>query len=493
MSILKKLASDSAIYGLNSILGRAINFLLVPLHTRAFDKPAEMAIIIQLFSIVTFLNVIFTYGMETAYFRYANSKEYDSRQVYNTAQSGLLLTSFILAGVLILFAPFLIEWLGYPGQAQMVVWFAIIVALDAIVAIPFARLRQENKAKKYVAIRISSILINVGLNFLFLWFIKGKYDAGERNGIAAWYHPGLGVGYIVLFNLIANLIYIPLLWTELVRKFHFTINAALFKKMWEYGYPLLILGLAGMVNQQIDRNMLASYLPEGFYPGLSNKEVLGIYGNCYKLSVFITLATQSFRFAADPFFFSRAEDKKAPKLFAEVTKWFTIVCLIIGLAICLNLDALGYILGQNYRRGMGIVPFLVFGNIFLGIYYNLAVWFKLTDRTYFGTWITVFGAVLNIVLNYVLIPKMGFMGCAWAFAISCFAITALCYVLGNRYFPIPYELGKILMYMAVAIAIIWVNQFIQLPSKWLGIGLRSVFVLLLAGGVYWWERRPGRA
>jgi O-antigen/teichoic acid export membrane protein len=484
MSFLRKLASDSALYGLNSILGRAVNFLLVPLHTRAFKQPADMAVLIQLFSIVTFLNVLFTYGMETAYFRYANSPTHDTRRVYNTAQSALLVSSLALAGLMIVFAPFIINWLGYPGQAHLVVWFAIIIALDAIVAIPFARLRHENRAKKYVTIRLASILINVGLNFLFFWYVP-NHTSGFLQKI---YNPNLGVGYVVLFNLIANLVYIPLLWSELVSKFHFKIDRQLFGKMWQYGYPLLILGLAGMVNQQIDRNMLASYLPQGFYPGLSNAAVLGIYGNCYKLSVIIMLATQSFRFAADPFFFSKATDKKAPKLFAQVTLWFTIVCCIIALLICLNMNLLGLVLGANYRMGLGIVPFLVFGHVFLGIYYNLAVWFKLTDRTYFGTIITVAGAILNVVLNYLLIPHLGFMGCAWAFAISCFAMMALCYVLGNKYYPIPYHLLKICGYMMAAILLILLNNQVVLANNYMAFGWHFVLLSIYILAIYFIEK-----
>jgi O-antigen/teichoic acid export membrane protein len=496
MSALKKLASDSAIYGLNSILGRAVNFLLVPLHTRAFEKPADMAVIVMLYSLVTFLNIVYTYGMETAYFRYVNSPEVDSRKVYNTVQSALLISSLLFSGLIILLAGPIMGFLGFAGYEHLLVLMAVIVALDAIVAIPFARLRHERQAKRYVAIRLASILLNVGLNVLLLYYAKNLAEGGGKDSIAifvrSWYSPNHAVGYIVLANLLANAIYIPLLWPQLVAKFSLVIDKTLLLKMWHYGYPLLILGLAGMVNQQIDRGMLLAYLPENFYKGFTTNAAVSIYGNCYKLAVLISLATQSFRFAADPFFFSKAEDKKAPELFAKVSKWFTIVCCTIALVICLNIDLLGKIIGENYRIGLGIVPFIVMGNVFLGLYYNVAVWFKLTDRTLYGTYITLLGAAINVALNYVLIPQLGFMGCAWAFIISCFAMLAACYVLGNRYFPVPYQLAKILGYMLLTVLLIILNSLLPQYSLLPALAIHGTMLLGYMAVVYGLERKQGK-
>jgi O-antigen/teichoic acid export membrane protein len=489
MSFLKKLASDSAIYGLNSILGRSINFLLVALHTSVF-APEEQSITIMLFSYATFLNVIYTYGMETTFFRFASNSNENLNKTYNQSQSALLISSIGLSLVIVIFSNSILKLVGgKPDQIQLVYWFAIILALDAIVAIPFARLRLENKAKKYVAIRLGSVFINVFLNVFFLWFCRKIY-LGEmlpnlKPLISAIYNPALGVGYIVLANLIGNLIYIPTLWDELITKFKFAYDKVDFLKMWNYGYPLLILGLAGMVNQQIDRQMLYSYLPLGFYDGLNNDNndaIIGIYGSCYKLSILISLATQSFRFAADPFFFSKAEDKNAPTVFAEVTKWFTIFCCILWVGICLNLDVLGqlFIKREIYRTGLGIVPLLLLGNLFLGIYYNLAVWFKLTDKTKYGTIITLFGAGINIILNYILIPKIGYLGCAWAFMISCFIMTALCYWLGEKHFPVPYNLKSIVGYLGISALLIWLNSFIKISNIWVAIGYHGlIFILFL--------------
>lgn len=482
MSFLKKLASDSAIYGLNSILGRSINFLLVFIHTRAFI-PKETGIIIELYAIVTFLNVIYTYGMETTFFRFATKQQDDFNRIYNQSQSALLISSIAFSSLIIIFSKPIISFLGYPDQSILVIWLAIIVALDAIVAIPFARLRLENKAKKYVVIRLASILINVLLNVFFLWFCKNIYEEkmliGLKPAISSIYSPNLRVGYIVIANLIANLIYIPLLWDVLVKKFNFIFDKIEFKKMWDYGFPILVLGLAGMVNLQFDRIMLRHILPEGFYQGFDSESIVGIYGNCYKLSVLISLATQSFRFAADPLFFSKAKDKNAPTLFADVTKWFTVFCCILWVGICLNLDLISNIfIGKEFQSGIVIVPLLLLGNVLLGIYNNLAIWFKLTDKTKYGTIITLFGAGVNIILNYILIPKIGYMGCAWAFMISCFVMTALCYWLGDKHFPVPYNLKSIGSYLAGSALLIWLNSFIKINNIWAAIGYHGIIFIL---------------
>jgi O-antigen/teichoic acid export membrane protein len=489
MSFLKKLASDSAIYGLNSILGRSINFLLVPLYTYAFF-PNEQKVVILLFSYATFLNVIYTYGMETTFFRFASKDKLNHEKVYNLAQTVLLVSSLIFSLIIILFSEQIGQYLGGADTPKYVIWFSCILALDTVVTIPFAKLRLQNKAKRYVAIRMSSILINVFLNFFFLWFCKDIYEGKMLSSLKPFvitiYNHQLGVGYIILANLIGNLIFIPLLWNELVVQFKFYFDKIELQKMWAYGAPILILGLAGTVNQQIDRQMLYSYLPLGFYPGIntvSNDTVIGIYGNCYKLSILISLATQSFRFAADPFFFSKAEDKNAPSVFAEVTKWFTIFCCILWVGICLNLTLIGDLVLKKdiYKTGLGIVPLLLLGNLLLGVYYNLAVWFKITDKTKYGTYITIFGAVINIILNLMLIPKFGYMGCAWAFALSCAAMTALCYWLGDKHFPVPYNLKSILGYLVGSALLIWCNSFIKISNVWVSTGFHSLlFILFLA-------------
>lgn len=490
MGVLKKLASDSAIYGLNSILGQSVNFLLVAVHSAVF-LPGQMGIIIKLFSYIAVLNVVYTYGMETTFFRFATKDKDNFDDHYNQSQSALLLSSLVFSGLIILFAPVIATWLNYPQQTQLVVWVAMILALDNIVAIPFAKLRLQNKAKKYVAIRLGSVLLNVFLNVFFLIFCK-KIAENElfpslKSTFGWLYNPHIGVGYIVLANLLANLIYIPFLWKELVTQFKFRWHWPTFKAMWRYSYPLLILGLAGIVNQTFDRMMLESLLPTNFYNGLSNETVLGIYGNCFKLSVLINLATQSFRFAADPFFFSKAADKNAPELFARVALWFNTFCCALLFLIAANLDIIGpmFLKKPEYHSGLVVVPLLLWGNLLLALYYNIAVWFKIKDKTIYGTYITIFGAVVNIVLNIVLIPKMGYMGCGWAFVASTICMNIACYVSGLRYFPVPYPVLKMFLIAIATLACLYVNTFIESQSLIIKIvsriGIFAVFLAIVFG------------
>jgi O-antigen/teichoic acid export membrane protein len=326
MSALKKLASDTALYGISSILGRVINYALVILHTHVFTKPRELSTQIELYAAVGVLNILYTYGMETTYFRYAAKYKDRAEKYYNLVQTAILCSSILMSMVLILLATPTSKMMRYePGSQQLIIWLAIIIAIDAIVAIPFARLRLEKKAQKFVTVRMTNIIVNVGLNFFFLSFCKGIYDGKFlsvlKPSIDLIYSSNLGPGYIVLANLIANALFIPMLWQEL-RRYKFEFDSQEFKKLWVYAYPILIMGFAGTINVMADRLLLRHLLPNGFYPNHTTEDALGIYGSCYKLSIFMALATQAFRYAAEPFFFSKAEDRNAPALFAEIMKWF---------------------------------------------------------------------------------------------------------------------------------------------------------------------------
>lgn len=478
MSVLKKLASETALYGVSSILGRVINYALVGLHTKVFFA-GQMAIQIELYAAVGILNILYTYGMETAFFRYAAREKNKASDYYNLVQSAIIISSLLMSGLIYAFASPIINWFGYPNNDLLVRWLAIIVAIDAIVAIPFARLRLEKKAKKFVSVRLANIFINVGLNFFFFWFCKGiqddKFLLFLKPVFGSIYSPVLGVGYIVLANLIANAAFIPMLWRELTN-FKFKIDVAQFKILWVYAYPILIMGLAGTVNLMADRLMLKDFLPLEFYPHRTSKDALGIYGNCYKLSIFMALATQAFRYAAEPFFFSKAQDRNAPQVFAEVMKWFVIVCVAIWLAVCLNLDWISklFLRKPEYLEGLVVVPVLLLANLFLGVYNNLAIWFKLSDKTGYGTMITFVGMGITLLLNWLLIPYLGYMGCAITFLISCFSMTLLCYLLGQKYYPIPYNALKIMAYIASAGLLIWANNGIKISNTWVAFAYHSI-------------------
>ena len=452
MSLLKKLAGQAALYGLSSMLGRALNFLLVPFYT-AILFPAEFGAITEMYAYVAFLNIIYLYGMETAYFRFSTKEGFNERETYNNAQTLLLFSSALFSGALILFAQPLAEILQYPEKSSYIVWLSLILGIDAIVAIPFAKLRLEKKAAFFASAKLLNIFLNIGFNIFFLVVCRdisnGEYLTEYKNTIDAFYKTGMDVEYVFISNLLANVVMIPVLWKQFfIYRLRFDLKEI--GPMLKYAYPLMFMGLAGMVNEMLDRVMLKHILPENFYNGISNAEALGIYGACYKLSMFMTLAVQAFRYAADPFFFSQAKDKNAPELFSKVMKWFIIVCCFIFLFVSLNIDLFGLILRNSvYRQGLMVVPVLLLANLFLGIYYNLSVWYKLTDKTYYGTFISVGGALVTILGNMLLIPLFGYMGAAYATLFCYFSMAVASYVLGNKYYPVPYNLKSATIYIGI--------------------------------------------
>ncbi|MBX0334181.1 oligosaccharide flippase family protein [Pontibacter sp. HSC-14F20] len=490
MSIAKKLVGQTAAYGLSSIVGRALNYLLVPVYTRVF-LPEEYGVVSYLYAFVAFFNVVYTYGMETAFFRFANKPEQDPKTVYNRVLSAILASSTILTGILLLFSQQIADYIGYPEHREYIIWLALVLAIDALVAIPFAWLRHQNKAIKFASIKLSNILLTVGANLFFLVLLRHIYEGQYLQSLqpltAYLYNPNFGVGYIFVINLVANALLLPMLWKEL-RIFRFRLDVEQLKPMLRYAWPLMFMGLAGMVNEVIDRILLERYLPEGFYPGTSNMAAVGIYSACYKLAIFMTLTIQAFRYAAEPFFFSQSKEKDSPQAFALVMKWFVIACAFIYLFISTNLEDFALLIGPEYHEGLMVVPVLLLANLFLGIYYNLTVWFKLTDKTHFGTYISFGGAAVTIVLNLLLIPVLGYMGSAIA-TLFCYAGMALAtYLLGNVHYPIPYPVKTILGYIALATVLVAVAFFIPVENFW----LRHAYHLSLSGvflAVVWFRER----
>lgn len=484
MSAFKKLASDTALYGVSTILGRMLNFILVPLQTYVFRQPGEMASNVELYSWVAILLAVYTLGLETAFFRFAARRPEERAKVFSETLSIVGFVSLLFTALIILLTPQVVVWLNYPGQENFVIWIALIVAIDAIMAIPFARLRVENKARQFVRAKILNIFITVGLNVFFLIFCRdiyqGKYLVALKPVIDLIYYPSIGPGYIILANLLGNATYFLVL-RDAFSGFQFRLKAGEVKTMLAYSFPIMLTGLAGLVNTMTDRLFLQHWLPAGFYPGVTAKDALGIYGNCLKLSVFMALVIQSFKFAADPFFFSRAEDKNSPRLLADVTKWFIIVCVLIWVAVSLNLDVIGLLLSKRYRPGLPVVPLLLLANLFLGVYYNISFWFKLSDKTNYGTFITVIGMSVTIWLNYLLIPQIGYMGCAVAFLASSMVMTALCYILGDKYYPVPYNLKSALGYIAGASVLIYASTLVTISNLWIAVPYHLALFSLFAG------------
>lgn len=495
MSALKKLAGDTALYGISSILGRFVYFLLVPLHTYIFDRPALLADNSELFIYATLFNIIYTFGMETTFFRFGTALE-NRQKYYNIILSMILVSSTIMSGLLIIFAEPLINLLGYPGKERLIIWMAIIIAIDAWVAIPFARLRLENRAKRFVRIRLTNIGLNVFFNLFFLGFCRSVM-AGDilpelQPYVSYIYNPDIAPDYIILANLIANVYLIWALRKELIG-FKFSFDWQVFRPLWLYGFPILVMGISGNLNATADRLMFRHLLPEGFYTGQSVNDSFSIYTNCYKLAILMVIVTQAFRYAADPFFFSKSADKNAPPVFAQVMKWFIIFCSFLWLGIASNLEIVGLIVGESYREGLFVVPILLFANMLLGIYWNLSVWFKLTDKTYYGTRITAIGMVVAIGLNILLIPRIGYLGCAISFTISSLTMIIACYLWGQRHFPVPYNLKSAFFYIGLAGVMIVISENWTVPNIYISVSLSLLLCVIFIVIVYLREVRNIRA
>ncbi|MBC7450684.1 MAG: oligosaccharide flippase family protein [Cytophagales bacterium] len=494
MSILKKLAGQTALYGLSSMIGRAINFLLVPVYTSLL-LPAEYGIVTELYAYAAFFNILYLYGMETTYFRFANKEGSQEPHIFNQVNTQVLFSSSILSVLLLLLASPVSSYLASQGNSPLLIeasrqsykeyiyYVVLILFTDAALAIAFARLRIMNKAFLFAAVKLMNIFLTVLLNVILLWGLPMALAStwlsqDSKEFILRFYDPKDLVSYIFISNLIANVLQFPFL-IKTFKGYKIIWDKVLYKPMLVYAMPLMIMGLAGMINEMLDRLILKELLPDDFYPGSTKLHALGVYGACYKLSMFMTLAVQAFRYAAEPFFFSRASDKSSPQLFADVMKWFVLVCILLFLIVSLNLDWIKYFLrNPAYWEGLSIVPILLMANLFLGVYYNLAIWFKLTDKTYWGIYISLFGALFTIAGNILLIPLIGYMGAAW--------VTCLCYGLmafislqiGQKYYPIPYQTGKIVLWIGSAIAIVYLLQFLVIGQMAVKLLIYNALILI---------------
>ena len=480
MARLRTLAGQTIVYGVSGILGRLINFALVPLYTAVFNE-SEYGIVIELYAYVAFFNVLYSYGFETSFFRHA-TKEQDYSGYFNVAQTSLLISSILFSGILILLANPIAHFVEYPDNSIYIIWLAIIIAIDAIVVIPFARLRLEGKGVRFATFRMINILINVGLNLFFIlfcpWFIAHHPDTLAAQWINKIYSPEIGVGYVFISNLVANAFYLVFFLPDLLRV-RLTLDKR-WKTMFKYAAPLLVVGLAGVMIDTLSRTMIKYWLPDGFYPGKTSQDVLGIYGACFKLSVFMTLAVQAFRYAFEPFFFNEASNKESPELLSKVMNYFIIFGAFAWLMISLLLKDIGpiFLRSSEYLEGLGIVPWLLGGSLCLGIYYNLSVWYKLTDRTIYGAYINIVGAAMTIGLNIWLIPEIGYIGSAITTFVVYGTMMVISYLYSRRYYPIPYKVLKGLFYLVMAGGLIIGAYF------WEYVAINRYVYILFSAGVF---------
>ena len=449
MNPLKNLLGQTAIYGLSSIVGRLLNYLLVPLYTRYFTT-SEYGDVTLLYAYVAFLLIVLTYGMETAFFRFSQQHP-NKPTVYSTSLISLIVSSSLFVGIMLFNAQAIADALSFSSHPEYVQYFALILGLDALSAISFAKLREQNRALRFAAIRLINIFINIGLNLFFIVYCP-LVIANNLEGIElvqSIYSEDVGIGYIFISNLVASGLTLLLFVPEMVKS-TWRFDTVLWLKMMIYALPLMLAGLAGITNETIDRILLNYLLPAD----ISASEI-GLYSAFYKLSIIMTLFVQTFRFAAEPFFFAQEKEKNAKAVYASVMKYFTIVTAFIFLSVTIYYDLVKQFVGSDFHddRGAIIVPILLLANLFLGLYYNLSVWYKLTEKTLFGAYMSLFGAGITIVLNLLLIPKLGFVGSAWA-TLFCYFLMVLCsYFLGRKHYPIAYPLGRIALYFALMLGL----------------------------------------
>ena len=452
--MIRKLASQTAVYGLSSIIGRFLNYLLVPIYTRVFVGDlgkAEYGVSTWFYAIAAFAGVIFTYGMETAFFRFAQKEGATKERVFSTTLISLIVSSVLFATILIFFATPIANWNKQNGHEMYFRMFAVVFAADAIATIPFAWLRLQNQAMRFATLRLLSIGVNIGLNLLC--YVVVPFFA-IRGLIAPLDTEGVSVKWMFIINMVSSVVVLPFFIKEF-KMLREGFDIELWRQMLKYAYPIIFMGLAGMINETFDRYLLNMMLPPE-----TAKIQLGIYGANYKLSIIITLFIQAFRFSAEPFFFAQAKNEDSRLTNARVTQIFMLVCATIFIGVLMYIDIFKHFIGEEYHEGLAVVPILLMANLFLGAYYNLSIWYKLIDKTQLGAIVSLIGAAITLILNYLWIPTMGYIGSAWATLICYFSMAAMSFFLGQKYYPVPYPTRKIIAYLCLALTCYMISDMI---------------------------------
>ena len=458
MSEMKSLAKDTAIYGVSSIVGKFLNYLLVPLYTYVLKQTADYGIVTNLYAWTALLLVILTYGMETGFFRFANREDYDPRTVYKTSFVTLLCTSALFTMLVIIFHQPLANVLGYPDHSEFVEMMFATVAIDAFACIPFAYLRYQKRPIVFAALKLLFVLLNIGFNILFL-VVLGKND----------------VFYVFLSNILATTIQTLCLLPFTMPKGG-QFSAPVLKEMLRYSLPLLVLGVAGIMNQTLDR-ILFPYL----YTGDDAQAQLGIYGACFKVAMVMMMFTQAFRYAYEPFVFSKHKDRHSVEAYADAMKYYIIFSYLILLGVIFYLDIFRYIVSSAYWEGLKIVPVVLWTYVFQGIYFNLSFWYKLTDETKWGAYFSLIGLAITLVLQIVFVPIIGYWASCGSSLVCYFVIMLLSFFIGQKKAPIPYDLRRIGQYTVLTIGLLAVYYALRLyyiHNMWLLMAIGTLLIIL---------------
>lgn len=466
---MKKLAKDTAIYGLSSIIGKFLNWCLVPLYTYVLPSSADYGIVTNLYAWTALLLVILTYGMETGFFRFANKTEENPNKVYGTTLISIGTTSLLFAALCVIFSRPIATGMGYSRHPEFIAMLAVIVAMDAFDAIPFAYLRYKNRPIKFAALKLFMIFMNILFNIFFL--VLCPIIAKKAPSLIDWfYNPNYGVGYIFVANLISTLSVTLALLPD-IRTANFRFDSDLWKRMLQYSFPLLILGIAGILDQTVDKIIFPFLFEDKAYAASQ----LGIYGACFKISMVMMMFTQAFRYAYEPFIFAQYKDKDSKEAYAEAMKYFVIFSLLIFLGMVFYLDIFKFLIRSDYWEGLRVVPIVLFSYLFQGIFFNLSLWYKLTDKTYYGAIISIIGSVVVLTINILFVPIFSYMASAWASFACYFVMMLISYFLGQKYMPIKYDLKKMGVYTLLTLVLYAVSLLISTSSM----GLNLVFNTIL--------------
>jgi O-antigen/teichoic acid export membrane protein len=471
LGLYKNLFKQTAIYGLATVIPRMFSFILVPLYTDLLPK-AEYGKVSIIFAWMIFFNVILAYGFETAFFRFYN-KETDKKSVVETTSVSLFWTSISFLFIALLFRNKLAIWSGI--DAQYITYTIWILVLDALVIVPFSKLRVNQQPIKYAIIKIGNVVINLVLNLLFLSYLPAIAESNPDSFLSSFYLEDFQIGYIFVSNIVASLTtFLILSPNYLLLKWHFDYK--LWKRMMQYGLPIMVAGIAFAINEQFDKILLGKLLPAN----IAEAEV-GVYSACYKLGLFMVLYRTAYTLGIEPFFFSHADKEDAPQTYATITKYFVIFGSFILLSVIVFADVLKYIMIQDesYWEAMKVVPLIILANFFLGIYTNLSVWYKLIDKTHIGAYISIIGAIITLALNYLLIPTMSYYGSAIATIAAYGSMMFISYYFGNKYYPIPYDTNKIAMYLLISIAFSAVSFYGFRENYYVGITLLLGFMYFI--------------
>ncbi len=477
MSAIKNLFKDTAIYGISSIVGRFLNWCLVPLYTYVLSSSADYGIVTNLYAWTALMMVVLTYGMETGMFRFMSKDTEQPITVYKTALTSLFATSLFFVVICLLFIDPIATTLGYEKYPEFVAMMVCITAMDAFDCIPFAYLRYKKRPILFAIIKFVMIFANIGMNLFFLLLCPYLYKH-DPNWVDWFYRPDYQVGYIFIANFISTLV-VTIVLLPYVFQGKYSFSFPLLKRMLVYSMPLLMLGVVGIMNQTIDK-ILFPYLYENHDVAVSQ---LGIYGACFKVAMVMMMFSQAFRYAYEPFVFDKSRSVGKEQMYADTMKYYVLTSLLICLGMILFIDVIKLLIHESYWSGLVVVPIVLFSYLFQGIYSNLSIWYKLTDKTYFGFIISSIGLLINVALLWFLVPMFGLIGAGCASFGAFFTMMLISYLLGNKYMPLPYDLAKFAKYIVLTLVLLAINKWAMTPivvvNYLIKVALLSVFVVYM--------------